>query len=190
MALFRTFIAISVSPEVRKRAGELMNRFRKCGTKVNWSSSENLHLTVKFLGDTHDSKIPDVCRGVARAVAEVPPFNASLDHIGAFPSSARPRAVWIGVDEGQAALQAVQARIEDEMLAAGFKRERRRYVPHMTIGRVREGGVPQRELGELITANAEFSSGTTRVDEVVSMASFFESEGTTYQVLGRAKLGG
>ncbi len=188
MALFRTFIAIEISSEVRNRTAELIERLRKSDAKVSWTRPENLHLTLKFLGDTADSKIPDVCRRVDAAVGEQTPFVASLQQLGAFPKVARPRTVWIGVNEGLAVLQQLQSRIEDEMWAAGFKRERRRYQPHLTIGRVREGGAPQQRLAAMIAREADFSAGSTTVQEVLTMASFLDPQGATYQALGRTRL--
>ena len=189
MTLFRTFIAVDISPEVRARAATLIQRYRACRTKVSWADPDNLHLTLKFLGDTPDTKIPDVCQAVARAATGTPPFQTSFDCVGAFPNLERPRVIWFGVAEGVEILRSLQARIEDELYAIGFRRERRRYTPHLTIGRVREGGAAQRALADELAAATHFPPARANVQQVLSMASFLDPEGATYQVLGRAPLG-
>lgn len=189
MALFRTFIAVEVSDDVRRRVSKITTRLQRSQAKVSWTQSENLHLTLKFLGDTPDTKIPDVCRGVARAAATVEPFTAQFTGVGAFPRPERPRTVWVGLTEGVTALQQLQLQLEEEMYAVGLPRERRKFVPHLTVGRVRGGGPTQQELAKLVQQEANTGAGRCNVHEVVTIASFLNPEGPTYQVLGRAPLG-
>lgn len=189
MAFFRTFVAVEVNAEVRARAERLIGKLKAGQAKVNWTRPENLHLTLQFLGDTPDTKIPEVCRAVADAAGAAVPFSMTLKAAGAFPRPERPRTVWVGVEEGSDQLRALQADIEGRLLDLGFPRERRRYTPHLTIGRVREGGAAQAMLAELLQQHAKFAGGSTRVDQVLVMASFLDSDGPTYQVLGRANLG-
>ena len=189
MSLFRTFIAIEVGNDVRARATSLVRKLQRSDAKTSWTKLESLHLTLKFLGDTPDVKIPDVCQAIARAAARSQPINASFGSAGAFPNVDRPKTIWIGVDEGFEELCALQASLEEELLELGFPREPRKFKPHVTLGRVRQAGPTQVELGALLAQHHKYSGGKVTVNEVLAMASFLDSDGPSYQVLGRARLG-
>jgi 2'-5' RNA ligase len=190
MGQIRTFIAVDVSAEVRARANDLANRLRVSDVKANWTKPENMHLTLKFLGDTDETLIPDVCRRVAQAAKPFTPFRLVFGEAGAFPKIDRPRTVWLGVTEGDEPIVELQSAIEDTLADLRFPREHRRFKPHLTIGRVRGGGPKQEELGRLIAGNAEFDAHSCQVSELLIFASYLEPAGPTYQILGRAPLEG
>lgn len=190
MSRIRTFIAVEVSAEVRGRADLLVNRLSRTGIKATWVKPENMHLTLKFLGDTDETLIPDVCRRVAEATKTYPAFQANFAGAGAFPSIDRPRAVWLGVTDGAQQLVDVQGSIEESLLDLRIPRERRRFKPHLTIGRIREGGTRAAELSQLLEKNKDFDAKSCEVSEVCVFASYLERSGPTYQVLARAPLAG
>ena len=190
MSLFRTFIAVDVSPEVRARAVKLERDLQQSRVKASWTSGESMHLTLKFLGDTPDGRLPDVCRAVQRAAAPLAPIQLAFKQAGAFPRMQRPRTVWIGLETGREPLERLQIAIEDALYDEGFPRERRRFVPHLTIARVRAGGPALAALSARLERHADFDAGSTLADEVVVYASFLDGGGPTYQVVGRAELGG
>jgi len=189
MGRIRTFIAVAVSDGVRTRIADLIGHLRTSGAKTSWTKPANMHLTLKFLGDTSETRIPDVCRAVSGAVERIAPFQLALTGAGAFPNDRRPRTVWIGAEQGSREICELAEMIETALHAGGFPREHRRFKPHLTIGRVRGGGPAQIELGRLIGSHTEFEAGTSPIDEVLVFASHLASSGPTYQVLGRAPLG-
>jgi 2'-5' RNA ligase len=186
----RTFIAVPISASIRKRALDLIDRLGGTGAPVKWVAAANLHFTLKFLGEVQIEATADVCARVIDAASGQRPFSLVVQGAGAFPRPARPRAIWLGATDGTDEIVALHRSIEKALLPMGFRREQRRFVPHLTIGRVRSG--PQRadELAALIENNADFAAGKTPVDEVVVVASFLDSTGPTYQRLGRAPLTG
>jgi len=190
MTRLRTFIAVEASPDVQGRASALIQRLRTSQAKVSWTKPENMHLTLKFLGDTDESLIPDICRRISQAADRFTPFRVAFAHAGAFPSIQRPRTLWLGVAEGAEQMIALQAEVESALRELRFPREHRRFNPHLTLGRVRGGGAEQQELAQLLTAQADFVGGTCEVDELVYFASYLEPAGPTYQVLSRAPLAG
>jgi len=189
MNKIRTFIAVEVSEVVLARAQELIGRLRPGDTNVKWVEPHNIHLTLKFLGDVPDAQTADVCRAVAKAAEQLSPFEIALRGAGAFPHVGRPRTVWMGVDRGADELASLHKAIEKDLAKLGFPKEGRRFHPHLTLGRVRRGGAPQRELGGLIRDNEEFDGGAADINELVVFASFLDKSGPTYQALGRARLG-
>lgn len=191
MQNIRTFIAFEVGNDVKARAADLIKRLKKAEADVRWVESQHMHITLKFLGDVPNVEVPDVCRHVAEAVADFEPFEIEFLSAGAFPEITRPKTLWIGVAPGEgferleAMNNAIEQRLHDEM---GFPRERRRFQPHLTIGRVNSQGEAQRLLGELVEQQANFDASIAEVDEVLIYASFLERSGPIYNVLGRAEL--
>jgi 2'-5' RNA ligase len=147
-----------------------------------------MHVSLKFLGDTDETLIPDVCRRVAAAAEAHAPFQLSFTTVGAFPSIDRPRAVWMGAGEGVDEITKLQADIEESMLDLRIPRERRRFKPHLTLGRIREGGPRAAELTAILNKNASFDGKSCQVEQVLTFASYLEKSGPTYQILARAPL--
>lgn len=189
MASQRTFIAVESSAAVASRAAALIERLRAADAKVSWVHPDKMHWTLKFLGDVELTKTADICRRVAEAVAGFAPFEMEVCGAGAFPSTTRPRTIWLGAGEGQEHMVALNEAIEATLDEMGFARERRRYTPHLTLGRVR-GQQNLQQLGERISDRASFQAGRMEVDEVLVLASHLEPKGPQYDVLGRAPLGG
>lgn len=191
MKYMRTFVAIAISAEVRANAAQFMEQLRPIGVKASWTKLENLHLTLKFLGDTPETLIPDVCRAVLKAARTVEPFELHFRGAGAFPSMQRPQTLWLGVHHGLAELTELFDAVENGLYALRYPKERGRFSPHLTLGRAR-GGSPEQfaELRQFLELNAEFDAGLTVVDEVLLYASTLDrNEGPTYDVLATAPLG-
>jgi len=186
----RTFVAVELNPEVRRRAEELIEQLAAAGADVKWVETHNLHLTVKFLGDVRLQETPAVCKAVEAAAAKVEPFELEIRGAGAFPTARRPRTVWLGAGDGQEPMAVLHKHLETALGKLGFRKEQRRFHPHLTIGRVRRGGPAVAELGKLLEQNADFDAGRISVAGVVVFSSQLGREGPTYEALGRAKLGG
>ncbi len=186
----RTFVAAEVSSAVRDRAADVIERLRGAGAKVKWVKTENLHVTLKFLGDVEEAEIHRVCRAVEGAVADLPPFDVEVRGAGAFPDTRRPRNVWLGIAEGAGQVGELHGRIEAALEELGFPREARRFQPHLTIGRIRRGGPGVAELGELIAQNGDLEIGRARLTEAVVYSSRLAPSGPIYEALARAPLGG
>lgn len=186
----RTFVAVEISSAVRQLVAELIDEFRTAGADAKWVEPQNLHVTLKFLGDVDANEIHQPCRAVQEAVADFAPFEFAVQGAGAFPNVSRPRTVWLGIGQGNEELVALNRRIELPLEKLGFRREARRYKPHLTIGRVRRGGPGVAELGALIRHYADFDAGRTTVSQVLVFSSRLDRSGPTYESLARAPLGG
>ncbi len=188
MKKIRTFVAVETGGAVRRAAVDLIGRLSKSPADVRWVEPENMHITLKFLGDVAMDQTPEVCQAVIRAAADVAAFELQVRGAGAFPHLGRPGTVWIGVGQGAEAIDALQRRVEKALNKLGFPREARKFHPHLTLGRARRGRDGLKELGALIRENAEFDAGSTRIGEAVVFSSQLRPEGPIYQVLGRAAL--
>ena len=186
----RTFVAVEINADIRSAAETLIEGLRKAPADVKWVEPQNMHLTLKFLGEVHSKEIPRVCEAVAKGASKVQPFEFELSGAGAFPNAGRPRTLWIGAGSGEEAMVALHGHVEDALAKLGYRKEHRRFHPHLTIGRVRRGGPGVTELGGLVQQHADLPAGRIAVARVVVFSSELQRGGPIYQSLGRAKLGG
>lgn len=185
----RTFIAVELTPEIRGQANKLVAKLRRIVADVRWVESEDMHLTLKFLGEVDVLEIPRVCNAVTECVADLSPFELEVVGAGAFPDAERPRTVWLGVGEGTEAMVALHDRLELALAKLGFREEGRRFRPHVTLGRVRDS-VPGSEFAQTLAELAEVSCGQMLVGEVTIFSSELSRHASRYEVLDRADFGG
>jgi 2'-5' RNA ligase len=188
MSTIRTFTAVELDEAVRQRSVGLIEQLSRVPAKIKWVEPENLHLTLVFLGDVEDHRVPAVCQSVETAVAGYEPFTIELCGVGAFPNSGRPRNLWLGVGQGGAEVSALHSSVEAAVAKLGFRPEHRRFTPHLTLGRVREAH-REPSLTEAIHRLADYSAGTQIVSGVVVFSSRLNTDGPTYEVLSRATFG-
>jgi 2'-5' RNA ligase len=150
-----------------------------------------MHLTLKFLGSVPDVELNDVCRVVKQAVAPVEPFEIVFRGLGAFPNPRQPRTLWLGVEQGSEEIIELQQAVEQSLQTLRFPKENRRFLPHLTLGRVHLSPGPELdELADIIEDHAEYDGDLTIVDEVVVMSSFLEhNRPPQYQPIGHCELG-
>jgi RNA 2',3'-cyclic 3'-phosphodiesterase len=146
--LLRTFIAVELPSEVRRH---LFQTGKKMALNipdraVRWVAPENVHLTLRFLGDTPEDKVSAVTAELDQITHGFPPFSLHLDELGCFPNRKRPRVIWAGLSGGLKTLNALQSRIETAVQALGWPEEGRPFQPHLTIGRVKDS----RQAAELL----------------------------------------
>jgi 2'-5' RNA ligase len=104
---------------------------------VRWVKTENIHLTMRFLGDMDANALPNLYEEIDRVAAVIPAFTISLGQLGCFPNQKRPRVIWIGVDSDSTWLTTLQESIEQCVSSLGWKSENRKFHPHLTLGRVK-----------------------------------------------------
>ncbi len=190
MSKTRTFIAVEASDEVYANALTTIKSLKALTDNMRWVAPDNLHWTLQFLGEVDDTDLYSICREVKRAAAEIEPFQLGSRCVAAFPSNEKPRTVWLGAGEGGEALYQLQDSIEARMADLGFRPERQRFKPHLTIGRVQQGVHGGAALTERLAELADFDGGKMEIDEVLIYGSELTREGPTYHVLGRAPLMG
>ncbi len=183
-------MAVEISSEMRLRASQLIGRIDSTSAKVKWVDPENLHLTLKFLGDVDLLEIPKLCEAVADAVVDLPPFEIEARGAGAFPDLHHPRTVWLGMGRGTEEMVELHDAVERSLATLGFRREQRRFRPHLTLGRVRGGGPGIVELAESLAEQADFAGGVSSVEEAVVFSSELGRNGPAYEVLATAPLNG
>lgn len=189
MARLRTFIGVDIGDTIRDRAVALQEKLAQASGAVKWVEPENIHVTLLFLGEVEDRQVPTVCHVVAEQTRKHAPFPLSIERVGCFPNARRPRVLWIGVGEGTQELCALHDDLEPPLLDLGcYRREERKYTPHITLGRVK-GDRPADTLGPALAKHAGWQGGQILVSEILVMSSELTPKGPIYTVLSRAKLG-
>ena len=188
MARIRTFIAVDVGTIIRDRLIEMQASLAKEVADVKWVEPDNLHLTLLFLGEVNDRDLLAVCRCVSKATADRAAFPLEVRGIGCFPNPRRPRVLWAGIAEGAEELIALHADLEPPLLEQGcYRREERRYTPHITLGRVNDEQAAE-PIAKLLPKHQAWSGGHTMVKELLVMSSELTAKGPTYAVLSRGRM--
>jgi 2'-5' RNA ligase len=134
----RLFFALPVPREAQERLGPIVERARQAGGDgVSFTRNEQLHFTLAFLGEQPG---PDEAVAAAEVLRATKPFDLSLSGVGAFPNTARPRVLWLGVNDGAAELMDAAERLRTALRQRGFQIEERKFRAHLTFGRVRPRG--------------------------------------------------
>ena len=184
----RGFIAVEITPDVRRRASELIAALRAAAADVRWVAPESMHLTLKFLGDVPEETIAKVADAARQAAEKFAPFELELRGAGAFPTVNRPRTVWLGGGEGDATMAQLAAALDKALKPLGFPKENRPFSTHLTIGRIRNPSPQLRDLGELLRQQADFAAGRIAVNEIILFSSDLKPTGPIYTALARLPL--
>jgi 2'-5' RNA ligase len=185
----RTFIALDPGEAIRARMVSLQESLRRTGTEVKWVGPENLHLTLLFLGEVDSRELMGVCRAVEDATRGRRAIEISVEGAGCFPNMRRPHVVWIGVGQGAEEIAALHDALEKPLLELGcYRREERRFTPHITLGRIRSEK-PMDALTQALLQKQDYKAGDATVAEVLIMSSELSPHGPTYTVMSRVPLG-
>ena len=112
----RTFIAVELPENIKNKIGELQAPLKRTNAFVSWVKPENIHITLKFLGEVPEEKINEVFSATEKALVGTRKFTMSLKGMGAFPDLRRPRVIWVGAGSGEKELSSLAERIEEEMM--------------------------------------------------------------------------
>jgi RNA 2',3'-cyclic 3'-phosphodiesterase len=185
---WRVFCAVDLGTGVRASLIRHINRLRERASHVqtSWSREENIHLTLKFLGEIQTSRISDLSNAAARAVANLKPFQITIEETGVFPKHGPPRVLWIGVKDESGKLAELHTRLEEACDREGFAREDRPFHPHLTIARLRK----PHGARTLAAAHKDmrFEAATVTVAELLVIRSELGSAGSRYTVISTHRL--
>jgi len=186
----RLFVAVFPPAEVQRAAARVIDALRRDGDGVSWVKPDNLHYTMRFLGEVGESGTRRVADAADRAVRGRKAFDAELGAPGAFPSARRARVLWLGMSRGERPLLELAGALQTELARLGFEKERRPFSPHLTIGRVREFGPGGTDDWSEALAAAAPAAAAFRVDRLAVVQSQLNPRGSIYTVRHEANLAG
>jgi RNA 2',3'-cyclic 3'-phosphodiesterase len=176
----RLFVALAISQEVRERIAQLVRELCGYAPRAKWIRGENLHVTVKFLGENPASKL-EAISGALRMVCSSGPVAMHFRGLGFFPSEERAKVLWAGVG-GSENLPALAADIERSLAELGFPAEQRRFEPHLTLARFEPAGVPPKLKVAAAKSSAQ-DFGVVQAREFHLMESKLKPTGAEYTTL-------
>lgn len=181
--MIRTFIAVKIPATLL--LGRLIENLQELGRPVRPVRLGNLHVTLKFLGETEATQIPEIADALENVVVGCDEFLVEIGGLGVFPNFRRPSVVWAGLKAEP--LDALADNLEKRLDPLGFPRENRAFLPHLTVARVR--GKAPRELATYVQQNAKTDYGSEIVESVELYQSELLPEGSRYTILARTMLG-
>ena len=183
----RCFIAIAIPEQIKKEIGDLIDILRKHDADIKWLIPENLHLTLKFLGNTPDGLLPAIKESLLSIATLYEPFYIKIYSTGVFPNKKYPRVIWTGIEDSEI-LKKLNRDIEHFMSLLGYKKENKEYKAHLTLGRIRSHRGIINVISELDNyCDKEF--GTFSADSVKLMKSELKPKGAEYSCLYDVKFG-
>jgi 2'-5' RNA ligase len=184
----RLFAAIDVEPQVQNRIERIQEQLKRdlklSGKGVKWVRPEQIHLTLKFLGEVRDKAITQVCDVISRTAAEYESFDLAIQGLGVFGRPAR--VVWAGC-QVPAELMKLQRRLEDEFEKIGWDKERRPFAGHLTLCRVKSAAAG-RSLANAVETYADEFFGSVSVNEIRLYESRLTPVGPEYSAVCTAPL--
>ncbi len=185
----RLFIAVPLPPPLKEEIGKVLDRLRRGAGGVRWVRPDNVHITLKFLGNVSEGRVEEVAQAMRRAAEGHAPFEIEIRGAGGFPTDRSPRVLWIGIGDERGRLFELHRDLQKELSPLGFPTEDREFRPHLTLGRVK-ADKDKRRVSLLLEEIKGREFGRMEVKELVLYESRLKPSGAEYHDLERAALGG
>ena len=180
----RSFVSIDLEDEkILSQVESIMSSLVSIGGDLKPVEQENIHLTLKFLGNVSASKLEEVKSALAQLT--FPPFSLEINGAGAFPNLKRMNVIWVGVGEGWSQVELIFEQTEKLLHQLGFSRETRAFSPHITVARVKSGR-KRDEIAAFLGHLVDESFGTFPVEKVRLKQSILSPSGPKYSTLFEA----
>jgi RNA 2',3'-cyclic 3'-phosphodiesterase len=182
MNSIRAFIAFDLPKDILESIGDVQEQIRKRGVKFRWVPFENIHLTMKFIGDIHVDLIDKVSHMMAESAEGFSAISLYANGIGVFPGLHRPRVLWIGIDGEIDRLYRLQKILDEKLSMIGIPTEKRPFKGHLTIGRAKEG-MNMESLKESLRAFYDFQTRPFGINEMKLFQSELSPTGAVYSCM-------
>lgn len=188
--VIRSFLAFELPAGIREIVSRVAGEVRDWPLDVKWVKAGNIHLTVIFLGDVRAEDIPSIGEVVRGVCLDYGPFQASLRGMGAFPNPRKPRVLWLGLDGDLERMAAFRDALQGALGPFGIAEEKRRFRPHLTLGRFRRFNQGDLQVGAFVFKYLDLTSQAGRLEEIVLFRSDLKPGGAVYRKLGSWALTG
>lgn len=190
MTAIRAFIAIELNNATQKMLGNVIRQLKPLtGDIVRWVPEQNIHITLKFLGDTSPANLEILKKIISNEASRYAPIALKVTNLGAFPNLRRPRVIWAGI-EAPPSLAAIQRSIDTETQRLGYATEERPFSPHLTLGRLSHNATPEdiRKIGDLLVKNSIAINASFTANTVTLFRSDLQPSGAMYTPIHVAPL--
>ena len=179
----RLFLAIKI--EADDNFKEIYNglKYNLSNQNIKWVELNNMHLTLKFFGETNVDIIPNICSKIEDSLQGITSFDLMINKTGVFGSNYQPKVIWFGIDNNPM-LNSLAEKVLNNMASLGFERDRQNFVPHLTIGRIKFVN-DKKYFSEIVTKYNATSMQKVHVKEILLYESILRKEGPIYKVVER-----
>ncbi|MCE4619262.1 MAG: RNA 2',3'-cyclic phosphodiesterase [Desulfurococcales archaeon] len=183
----RVFIAVDIEdPLVLSVLERIKDALVSTRVPMKPVETQNIHLTLRFIGEVPRAKVNEIIEEVLKPIQEEK-FKIRLHGLGAFPSLARPRVVWVGVSDGAERLVKIRNAVEDRLRKLGFPPDKPKFVPHITLARIK-GSRNLPSLTKILVDYSDYDIGEIVVDSIRLKKSTLTRSGPIYETLWEVKL--
>ncbi len=153
---------------------------------ISWAKPEQMHITLKFFGDTPDSRIPEIEKALSGSLKNHQEFDIELKHVKLFGSRYKPQVIWLGMeDHGE--MRSLFRDVQEQLGKIGYQNDRQNFVPHLTLGRVKKTDNLQR-FHTVISEFTDYKADILTVSEFILFESRLQPQGAVHIPLKRMKL--
>jgi len=184
----RLFIAIEINEEIRKKLAEFQNVLKKSDADVGWVAPENLHATLKFIGSIDDGQVGAIVSVLKETASRIKPFDLDYTGVGVFPTEKNPRIVFADIIDAAGVLASLHEKLDNRLIALGVEHEDRKFVAHLTLGRIRSRRNVTKLIEKLLTFRVDHF-GVAHVSQIVLKKSDLSPDGPTYTLLHSVEVG-
>lgn len=188
MQQLRLFWAVNLPIDIKKRLAGLQANLKGTPANVKWVEQQNLHLTVKFLGNIDNCLVSEITRVVSEAVAGTGTIELALRGLGFFPNPRRPRVVWVGLQGEVDKLRLLHRRVGECLVKLGWALDNQNFTPHLTLGRLRTSQGSEELVNKVNELGANWDMSDITVSTIDLMKSMLTPKGPVYQVINSVKL--
>jgi 2'-5' RNA ligase len=180
-AMKRLFAAIKINPDdgFLSRFQDMQQAFQSA--RIKWVEAHNIHMTLKFFGETEEQKIPQIITLMNQRAQKTTPFMITLKGLGIFGSAYDPKIIWAGIEPYEA-LSQLMTSLHQELAEAGFEPDRQNKVPHLTLGRIRQ--LKDKEhFQKTLALYRNLQSAPEKVTSFILYESILRREGPEYRIV-------
>ena len=181
---FRAFIAIDLPASIRSSLAEAQEILKSFGFRVKWVRPQNIHLTLKFLGNIDPDNIDKIVAAMTLAAKDFTGVSLVVKEIGVFPDIRRPRVIWAGLNGQPEILENLQQTLDSHLADLGFPKETRPFKGHLTLGRVK-GKIGSARMKTAIDKLKGFESQSFEINDIILFKSELRPTGVVYSKVQR-----
>ena len=184
----RSFLAFPISSDLKESLGYILNDLQQTRADVKWVRLENIHLTLKFLGDIEEIDLEKISSVLGESCCGFGPITSHLSEIGIFPDLRHPRIVWAGLDDSKKKFQVLVEALEERLEKLGFAKDEHPFKPHITLGRVKSSANLKNLIQTIQQITFEGKNQHT-FEKIILYKSTLTPQGPIYEVLKEFDIG-
>lgn len=187
----RTFVAVELEKNLIETIDNfIFKTYREIDSnKISWVKKENLHVTLKFLGEINEKQVEVVKNVLSNIAKKTKSFVITVDGIGVFPKITSPRVIWLGIKDGEKELNTLANTVEEELYKYGFEKEKKNFVAHLTIARIKKVN-RLNDIINYVEKHKNIFFGNSKISHITFFESVLKPEGPEYKVIDKFQLEG